>query len=226
MKTFYEDWEEQMINEVYNIDCMDYMKKCPDKQFDLAIVDPPYGIGEDWKKRNKGAIFPQTTYKNNEIPSAEYFYELKRVSRNQIIFGYNYYTQYLGSTNYLIVWDKQAANNQVVRYSKCEIAYSSIKIPCNLVSVQWDGYRKGAETGQKKIHPHQKPIALYKWILENYAKKGDKVLDTHLGSGSSRIAAYDMGFDFIGCEVDKYYFEEQEKRYKNHTGGRNENKTT
>lgn len=122
-----------MINEVYNMDCMEYLKTCVDNQFDLAIVDPPYGIGKNWEKRNKSAVFKQTTYKNNEIPSAEYFNELKRISRNQIIFGYNYYTKYLGSTNYLIIWDKQSANNQVVRYSKCEIAYTSIKIPCNKV---------------------------------------------------------------------------------------------
>ena len=103
-----------------------------------------------------------------------------------------------------------------MRYSKCEIAYSSIKIPCNIVSIAWDGYRMGTETGQKKIHPHQKPVALYKWILENYAKRDDTIFDTHLGSGSSRIAAYDMGFDFIGCEIDINYFEAQEHRYKDH----------
>ena len=205
-----------MISETHNTDCLEYLKTCADKQFDLAIVDPPYGIGEDWKKRNKGVVFKQTSYKNDTIPNAKYFKELKRVSKNQIIFGYNYYTRYLGSTNYLIIWDKQSAKNQTVRYSKCEIAYSSIKIPCNIVSIVWDGYRMGAETGQKKIHPHQKPIALYKWILKNYAKKGDKILDTHLGSGSSRIAAYDMGFDFVGCEKDKYYFGAQEERFKEH----------
>lgn len=210
-----------MINEAYNVDCMKYMKSCSDKQFDLAIVDPPYGIGEDWKKRNKGVVFRKTSYKNNAIPDREYFKELKRVSKNQIIFGYNYYTKYLGSTNYLIIWDKQSANNQTVRYSKCEIAYSSIKIPCNIVSIAWDGYRMGAETGQKKIHPHQKPIELYKWILKNYAKKGDTILDTHLGSGSSRIAAYDMGYDFVGCEKDAYHFAAQEKRYKDHIAQHN-----
>lgn len=204
------------ISNVLNIDCMDFLKKCKDKEFDLAIVDPPYGIGADWKKRNKGSFFKETSYKNNRTPNAKYFKELKRVSKSQIIFGYNYYTQYLGSTNYLIIWDKQSANNQTVHYSKCEIAYSSIKIPCNLVSIPWDGYRMGKETGKKKIHPHQKPIALYKWILKNYAKKGDKILDTHLGSGSIRIAAYDMGFDFVGCEIDDYYFSVQEKRFKNH----------
>ena len=202
-----------MKSEAFNIDCMEYMKQCRDKQFDLAIVDPPYGIGEDWKKRNKGAVFKQTSYKNDAIPNVKYFNELKRVAKNQIIFGYNYYTKYLGSTNYLIVWDKQSANNQTVRYSKCEIAYSSIKIPCNFVSVSWDGYRMGAETGCKKIHPHQKPIALYKWILKNYAKKGDTILDTHLGSGSSRIACYDMGFDFTGTEIDTNYFQAQESRF-------------
>ena len=161
------------------------------------------------------------TDKNDTIPNAKYFKELKRVSKNQIIFGYNYYTRYLGSTNYLIIWDKQSANNQIMRYSKCEIAYSSIKIPCNIVSIAWDGYRMGAETGQQKIHPHQKPVALYKWILKNYAKTFDLILDTHLGSGSSRIAAYDMGFDFVGCEIDNYYFDAQERRYKDHIAQHN-----
>lgn len=204
----------KMISEVYNMDCMEYMKSIPDKFFDLAVVDPPYGIGKDWKKRNKGAKYIETSYDNKHIPSKSYFEELKRVSKNQIVWGYNYFTKFLGDTNYLIVWDKMSNNNQVFKYSKAEIAFSSKKIPMNLVSIPWDGYRMGKETGQKKIHPHQKPIALYVWIFQNYANSGDKILDTHLGSGSSRIAAYKMGFDFYATEIDKYYFEAQEKRFK------------
>lgn len=154
------------ISEVYNEDCMDYMRNIPDKFFDLAIVDPPYGIGEDWKKRNNGYKFKDTSYKNSPIKDASYFDELKRISKDQIIWGYNYYTQYLGNTNYLIVWDKMSNNNDVFKYSKCEIAYVSKKIPCNLVSIPWDGYRMGHETGKRKIHPHQKPLSLYLWIFE------------------------------------------------------------
>lgn len=202
------------ISNVYNEDCMDYMRNIPDKFFDLAIVDPPYGIGEDWKKRNKGYKFKDTSYKNSPIKDASYFDELKRISKDQIIWGYNYYTQYLGNTNYLIVWDKMSNNNDVFKYSKCEIAYVSKKIPCNLVSIPWDGYRMGHETGKRKIHPHQKPLSLYLWILKNYAKPGDKIYDSHLGSGSCRIAAYKMGFDFYATEIDKEYFNAQDKRFK------------
>lgn len=193
---------------------MDYMRNIPDKFFDLAIVDPPYGIGEDWKKRNNGYKFKDTSYKNSPIKDASYFDELKRISKDQIIWGYNYYTQYLGNTNYLIVWDKMSNNNDVFKYSKCEIAYVSKKIPCNLVSIPWDGYRMGHETGKRKIHPHQKPLSLYLWILKNYANPGDKIYDSHLGSGSSRIAAYKMGFDFYATEIDKEYFNAQDKRFK------------
>lgn len=201
----------------YNIDCMEYMKQLPDNAFDLAIVDPPYGIGTDWKKRNKGAIFQETSYLNESIPKHEYFDELKRVSKNQIIWGYNYYTDILGSTNYLIVWDKKSSNNQVIKYSKCEIAYTSIHIPCNIVQIEWDGYRMSGMHGKKKIHPHQKPVPLYEWLLDKYAKPGDRILDTHLGSGSSRIAAYNRGFDFVGCEIDPVYYNLQEKRFKEHS---------
>lgn len=203
-----------MISEVYNMDCMEYMKSIPDKFFELAVVDPPYGIGEDWKKRNKGSSFKETTYKNDSIPSQEYFNQLFRISKDVIIWGYNYFTNILGSTNYLIIWDKVSNNNPVFKYSKAEIAFTTKRIPVNLVSIPWDGYRMGKETGQKKIHPHQKPIELYAWLFDNYANPGDKIFDSHLGSGSSRIAAYKMGFDFYGTEIDKDYFDAMERRFK------------
>lgn len=203
-----------MISEVYNMDCMEYMKSIPDKFFDLAVVDPPYGIGEDWKKRNKGSSFKETTYKNDSIPSQEYFNQLFRISKDVIIWGYNYFTNILGSTNYLIIWDKVSNNNTVFKYSKAEIAFTTKRIPVNLVSIPWDGYRMGKETGQKKIHPHQKPIELYAWLFDNYANPGDKIFDSHLGSGSSRIAAYKMRFDFYGTEIDKDYFDAMERRFK------------
>jgi len=195
---------------------MEFMKGIPDKHYDLAIVDPPYGIGQDWKKRNKTSKFKETSYKNLNIPSQLYFEELKRISKDQIIWGYNYFVEYLGATNYLIVWDKISNSNQVFRYSKAEIAYTTKHIPCNLVSIPWDGYRMGEETGCKKIHPHQKPIALYKWLLKTYANFGDRIFDSHVGSGSIRIACHDMGFDFEGCEIDKDYWEAQEERYNQH----------
>ena len=201
------------MNRAYNIDCMEYMRTLPDKHFTLAIADPPYGIGKDWKKRNKGAVFADTTYNNSSRPSAEYFAELKRISQHQIIWGWNYYADLLGNTNYLIVWDKMSANNKAFHYSKCEIAYTDIHIPCNIVHIEWDGYRMGKERGKKKIHPHQKPIELYEWLLQNYAKQGDTIFDPNLGSGSSRIAAYNLGFDFIGCEIDETYFALQEQRF-------------
>lgn len=201
------------MNIAYNIDCIEYMHTLPDKHFTLAIADPPYGIGKDWKKRNKGAVFADTTYNNASRPSAEYFAELKRISQHQIIWGWNYFADLLGNTNYLIVWDKMSANNKAFHYSKCEIAYTDIHIPCNIVHIEWDGYRMGRERGMKKIHPHQKPIELYEWLLQNYAKQGDTIFDPNLGSGSSRIAAYNLGFDFIGCEIDETYFALQEQRF-------------
>jgi site-specific DNA-methyltransferase (adenine-specific) len=191
-------------------DCMDMMARYPDKHFDLAVCDPPYGIGEEWKKRNykkyRKHIFPDTTYKNNAVPEPEYFNDLFRVSKNQIIFGYNYFTDILGPTNYLIVWDKMGGNNDIVLYSGAEIAYTSIHRPIRIISVQWDGYRMGKETGQRKIHPHQKPIQLYKEILCRYARPGWKILDTHFGSGSIAIACHDLGFDLTACEIDRDYY--------------------
>ena len=200
------------LNKFYNMDCMEGMKQFPDKYFELAIVDPPYGIGQDWKKRNNSNKFIETSYDNSSIPDSSYFEELKRISQDQIIWGYNYFTEHLGPTNYLIVWDKISNNNQVFHYSKAEIAYTTKRIPCNLVSIPWDGYRMGKETGTKKIHPHQKPIELYEWTLTNYAKQGDKILDTHVGSASSLIACHNYGFDYIGFEIDEDYYEAATRR--------------
>jgi site-specific DNA-methyltransferase (adenine-specific) len=193
------------------------MARYPEKHFDLAIVDPPYGIGQDWKKRHKGVEYAETTYKNNQRPDAGYFNELFRVSKNQIIWGYNYFTETLGPTNYLIVWDKISSNNKTFHYSKGEIAYTSIKIPLNIISVQWDGYKMGKETGAGKIHPHQKPILLYEKLLIEYAKPGWKILDTHMGSGSIAIACHNLGFDLTACEIDETYFNASMKRIKEHT---------
>jgi site-specific DNA-methyltransferase (adenine-specific) len=200
---------------------MEMMKRYPDKYFDLAIVDPPYGIGKDWKKRHwkkyRRNNFIDTTYKNDSIPTPDYFNELFRVSKNQIIFGYNYFTDILGPTNYLIIWDKVSSNNDIVLYSGAEIAYTSIHRPIRIISVQWDGYKMGKETGTKKIHPHQKPIELYKILLKKYAKGGDRILDTHLGSGSIAIACWDAGYDLTACEIDEAYYGAAMKRIAAYT---------
>lgn len=202
-----------MINKAHNIDCMEYMKDCPDKFFDLAIVDPPYGIEEiTGKEVNRGRgkfknrAFNRGEKKFNEwdkAPSQEYFIQLFRVSKNQIIWGGNYFD--LPPVRGYIIWDKcQPFPN----FSACEFAWTSFNVPAKIF--KFDNRISG------KIHPTQKPIELYKWILMVFAKDKDKILDTHLGSGSSRIAAYDMGFDFVGCEIDADYFEAQEKRYGNY----------
>jgi len=191
-------------------DCMDLMARYPDKHFDLAIVDPPYGIGEEWKKRNwrkyKGHGFVETSYKNNKTPTKEYFDELFRVSNEQIIFGYNYFVEFLGPTNYLIIWDKLGSNNCSICYSKAEIAYTSIHIPVFVFHVLWDGFRMSKETGERKIHPHQKPVELYVKILLKYAAPSWSILDTHMGSGSSVIACHRLGLEVTACEIDPYYF--------------------
>ena len=186
-----------------NIDCMEYMATLPDNAFDLAIVDPPYGIGI-----SSNPVRQAHEKKNwdKSIPSKEYFIELFRVSKNQIIWGGNYYD--LPPTQNLIVWDKKQPED--FSLAMCEFAWCSIQMPAKIFS-----YSVLKEKG--KIHPTQKPVALYEWLLNNYAKQGDRILDTHLGSGSSRIAAYNLGFDFVGCEIDKEYFDKQEERFARHT---------
>lgn len=188
------------INIAYNMDCLAAMLEMPDKAFDLAVVDPPYGIGI-----SNNPVRQAHDKKNwdKSIPSKEYFDELFRVSKNQIIWGGNYYD--LPPTQNLIVWDKKQPED--FSLAMCEFAWCSIQMPAKIFS-----YSVLNEKG--KIHPTQKPVALYRWIFNRYAKPGDKILDTHLGSGSSRIAAYDAGLDFAGYEIDKEYFDKQEERYQ------------
>ena len=182
---------------------MEYMKTLPDKAFELAIVDPPYGIGI-----SSNPVRQMHTKKNwdNAIPNEEYFKELMRVSVNQIIWGGNYFG--LPATQNYIVWDK--VQPQDFSLAMCELAWCSIQKPAKIFK-----YSVLKEKG--KQHPTQKPINLYQWLLRNYAKPGDKILDTHLGSGSSRIACYNLGFDFVGCEIDEDYFKAQEERFNKHT---------
>ena len=220
------------ISEVTNEDCMEGMARYPDKYFDLAIVDPPYGIGEANGKnnsRNKGfgkgnLKSKKITYSkdygvkdwDNKKPELKYFMELKRISKNQIIWGANHFIENIPNANSScwIVWDKDNGKSD---FADCELAYCSLKTAVRKIKITWNGLlQQDMKNKEKRIHPTQKPVALYKWLLHNYAKQGDKILDTHLGSGSSRIAAYEMGFDFTAFELDEEYFEAQEKRYKAH----------
>lgn len=203
-----------MKSETYNSDCLPAMREMRDNQFDLAIVDPPYGIGDFNMKTGSGKTnhrkYNDDISWNDAPPSAEYFTELKRVSKHRIIWGANYYNCF--ETGALVWWKNIGHPNM----SQCEIASLSFQKKVDFVQINWTSgfYRQVAEDAT--IHPCQKPIALYKWLLKNYAKEGDTILDTHLGSGSSRIAAYDLGFDFVGYELDESYFDEQEKRFQRH----------
>ena len=202
-----------MENIVHLIDNMEFMKNIPDKYYDLAIVDPEYGIGENWKKDKNSSFYKHnTTYKNKKTPSEKYFNQLFRVSKNQIIWGGNYYTEYLKPSNHWIVWDKDRDQKKQFN-SEGELAWHSFRIPLRIVKLIWNG----CCVCEKRygFHPHEKPVALYKWLLKNYAKPGQTIFDSHVGSGSSRIACYEMGFDFEGCELDIDYFNAQEERFKN-----------
>lgn len=198
---------------VTNEDCMIGMARYPDKYFELAIVDPPYGIGGGVDNRN--AI--ETRSGNNlrrlarrggmawdrQPPTKEYFAELERVTKNRIVWGGNYMIDKLSPTRCLVVWDKMT---YIPSMCQIEVAWTSFDEHSRLIKIN--------SNQEGRIHISQKPVALYTWLLKNYAKEGDKILDTHLGSGSSRIAAYKAGFDFTGFELDKDYFEAQEKRFK------------
>src|SRR5574344_225422 len=192
------------MNESYLMDCMEYMKTLPDKAFELAIVDPPYGI--ERLKNPKGYFekYGDMCKVNDDMPSIEYFEELQRISCNQIIWGGNYFS--LPPCRGFVCWDKL---QYYPNYSQAEFAWTSFQQPSKIF--------KYSNSDPFRIHPTQKPVALYEWLLTHYAKPGDRILDTHLGSGSSRIAAYNLGFDFVGCEIDKDYFDAQEKRFAAHT---------
>lgn len=211
-----------------NRDCMEAMKEFPDKFFDLAIVDPPYGINFDGNTTVKGKGGKANTFSNKQHhdkkgwdtqrPADEYFDELQRVSRNQIVWGGNYFADLLPPKKGWIFWDKKITNANNTNFSDGELAWTSFDCILRRFTYDWIGFGYlNNPQGEKKIHPTQKPVNLYKWLLKNYAKEGDKILDTHLGSGSSRIAAHDMGFDFWGYEIDADYFRDQEKRFRQHT---------
>jgi len=199
------------ISTVYNINCNKYMATVPDKYFDLAIVDPPYGIN---RSKNFGAKeFGWTQHKrsewDNEIPTAEYFEELFRVSKNQIIWGGNYMVKYLTPSMGWIFWDK---GQREFSTSDGELAYSSFQKKLKVIDLSRG--KALADNGGETIHPTQKPVQLYKWLLKNYAKEGDKIFDSHMGSQSLRIACYDGEFDFWGCELDLDYYNAGVKRFE------------
>ena len=189
------------------MDCMDLMAKYPDNHFDLAIVDPPYGgddaIGIKNNKIGKKQATKRTDYKvfENVEPTKEYFKELFRVSKNQIIWGGNYFINYLQPTRAFITWDKM---NYLPSMSQVELAWTSFDRHSKLIKI--------TSNQLDRFHISQKPIPLYEWLLMNYAKENDKILDTHLGSGSVAIASHNLGFDLTACELDKEYFEASIKR--------------
>jgi site-specific DNA-methyltransferase (adenine-specific) len=199
------------LNKIYNMDCLEAMKQIPDKYFELAIVDPPYGIGDKLLKGgHTGVVKFHEQYEinqwDNERPTKEYFNELFRVSKNQIIWGANYFIDCLHPSRGIISWDKNLGNPN--NFSHWEMAWTSFDCIARRVIIS-------SNTGNR-IHPTQKPIKLYKWLLHNYAKQGDKILDTHVGSASSIIACLDMGFEYMGFEIDKEYFDSASKRIEDY----------
>ena len=199
---------------ITNEDNMQLMDRYEDNHFDLAIVDPPYGIGVDGNKEQRweNGTIKRKAHKlkdwDSAIPTAEYFNELKRVSKNQIIWGGNYFTEYLKPTKAWIFWYKA---QQGLTMSDGELAWTSLKKVTRMYTLHrthlWQ---------EKPIHPTQKPVKLYEWLLMNYAKEGDKILDTHLGSGSIAIACHNLGYDLTACELDKDYYEASIKRINQH----------
>lgn len=201
---------------ITNEDNMQLMARYPDNYFELAIVDPPYGINLANMNMGIGNTKKASKAKNrkwkpkdwdNEIPKDEYFIELQRVSKNQIIWGGNYFN--LGICNKFIIWDKEVP--QGLSFSDCEYAWTSFSGANKIF--RYSAYLNKGE----KFHPTQKPPQLYKWLLDKYAKQGDKILDTHLGSGSIAIACHDYGFELTACELDAEYYEKAVQRIKNHT---------
>jgi len=201
--------------EFLNIDCMEYMKGLEDNAFDLAIVDPPYGDEKQLGGRPSGKLYHGKDKSWNLAPSQEYFDELKRVSVNQIVWGGNYFASKLGNSRCYVIWKKNIPEK--ASFSSVEYAWASFNSAPSYIEAQVAGRRGFFTVDGERIHPTQKPIKLYVELLKNYAKEGDRILDTHLGSGSSAIAAHYGGFDFVGCELDKHYFEASQERFVRET---------
>jgi site-specific DNA-methyltransferase (adenine-specific) len=213
----------QVTDKIYieNCDNMELMARYTDNYFDLAIVDPPYGIDADIKNNGKNSdrhektsLAKINTYKktnwDNEIPNEDYFNELKRVSKKQIIWGANFFNLQGG----MLYWHKQVT---MPTYSQGELAWLSWLNKIYFVDIAWHGMiQHDMKNKETRIHPTQKPVALYKWLLDKYAKPNDKILDTHLGSGSIAIACHDYGFELTACELDREYYDKAIQRISNH----------
>lgn len=211
------------------MDCMEAMKQFPEKYFDLAVVDPPYGINVTGRhkagklvgggyrpfggakyyhagqvEKRSGFSKPYHPFDDTAPPDKGYFEELMRVSKHQIIWGGNFFLEYLGNASRMIVWDKKRRG---MDQADCEIAWTSLPGQNRIFEYRWNGMLQGdMKNKENRIHPTQKPVALYQWILEQFAKSGDKILDTHVGSASSLIACHRAGLKYWGFEIDKYYY--------------------
>lgn len=196
---------------LYNQDCLEAMREMRDNKFDLAIVDPPYGINININMGRRKGIKKSDYHKfhgnDKKIPSKLYFDELFRVSKNQIIWGGNYMVQFLYPSPCWLIWDKGFSEN--VTFAQIELAWTSFPSSAKKFSFHY-------ALNRNRIHPTQKPVALYLWLMQKYAQPGDKILDTHLGSGSSALAAHDLGFDFVGYELDTEYYEAAQERLRQH----------
>lgn len=223
--------KKDIISEVNCVDNIEYMKTVPDKFFDLVIADPEYGLGLDMiikvdgnkrmRRKNGSIVKHENKNWNDAIPSEEYFSELHRVSKHQIIWGCNYYSKYVIGVGRIIHDKIMGTENSKFNWSHADIASSSLFKRIVMFRYQWAGNKQNGTINWKntgidaRLHPTQKPIALYKYCLR-FAKPGDKIFDPNMGSQSSRIACYDMGFDYWGCELDKDYFEAGNKRFNQH----------
>jgi len=201
-----------------HVDCMEYLATCEDNAFELAIVDPPYGIGESGSTNHtRGKLAKAKNYKSfagddQSAPNETYFRELERVSKNQIMWGANHYRARESSA--WIVWDKLNGEND---FADAELAYTSFQTAVRVFRFRWAGMLQGdMKNKEERIHPTQKPVKLYEWLLMNYAKEGDRIIDTHLGSGSIAIACHNLGFDLVGCELDEDYYNAACERFDKH----------
>lgn len=217
--------ENEPYSAVYLLDCIEGMRHFPDKYFDLAVVDPPYGIGAD-KKQNEAALqrikangkskagrgwkLYRDTNWDNEIPSNEYWVELFRISKNQIVWGGNYFTKYLPPSSGWLVWDKKQRNFSL---ADGELAWTSFDRTLRIFEISRGEALALNNKDGGRFHPTQKPVRLYDWIFKRFANPGDRIIDTHLGSGSSRIASHKAGLDFVGFEIDEEYFTVANKRF-------------
>ena len=198
------------LNQIIHADCMDILKDIPDKYFELAITDPPYGL-ERFKKGGShlNKYGSENKEWNNIKPDKKYFNELFRISQNQIIWGGNYFIEHLYNTPCFIVWDKDNTGN----FADCELAWTSFKSVVRKIKIRWNGMlQENMKDKEIRIHPTQKPVALYRWLLQNYAKPGDKIIDTHSGSGSLACACHLEGFDFLAIEKDEDYYKSSVER--------------